>query len=141
MIKLYHSAFGYLIAALLSGLFYREFTKIYEVQGVAALGTVHTHLFALGFMMFLLFLLLESRFQLINEKRFGLFFGLYHTGVILTAGFMLVRGICNVLAMKTDFTISGGLDASISGMAGLGHIILTIALIIYMVMLKKKIDQ
>ena len=35
------------IAAMLGGVFYREFTKFNSFSGVTALGKVHTHLFLL----------------------------------------------------------------------------------------------
>lgn len=138
MKKLFNSAFIYLLAALASGVLWREITKIMEIQEPTALGTVHTHLFALGFMMFMLFILLEKNFHVSEAPKFKVFYILYHIGVILTAVFMSIRGITSILVINGTMEMSNGLDASISGMSGLGHIILTIALIIYMFMLKNK---
>ena len=44
----------YAVAAMAGGVFYREFTKLNGFSGVTALGKVHTHLFLLGTMVFLL---------------------------------------------------------------------------------------
>ncbi|MEG2421782.1 MAG: DUF2871 family protein, partial [Oscillospiraceae bacterium] len=44
----------YAIAAMVGGVFYREFTKFNGYTGVTALGKVHTHLFLLGMVIFLL---------------------------------------------------------------------------------------
>lgn len=43
----------YAVAAMVGGVFYREFTKFNEFTGVTALGKVHTHLFLLGMVLFL----------------------------------------------------------------------------------------
>ena len=43
----------YAIAAMAGGVFYREFTKYNGYTGVTALGKVHTHLFMLGMLVFL----------------------------------------------------------------------------------------
>lgn len=44
----------YAILAMVGGVFYREFTKLNGYTGVTALGKVHTHLFLLGIVMFLI---------------------------------------------------------------------------------------
>ena len=138
MNKLFNSAFIYLLAALASGVLWREVTKILDISTPTALGTVHTHLFSLGFMMFLLFILLEKNFHVSEAPRFNLFFILYHIGVVLSAVFMLVRGITSVLVINGTMEMASGLNGTISGMSGLGHIILTVALVIYMFLLKEK---
>ena len=48
MKKYLNISLGYAIAAMLGGVFYREFTKWNEFTGVTTLGKVHTHLFLLG---------------------------------------------------------------------------------------------
>ena len=45
---------AYAVAAMVGGVFYREFTKWNGFTGVTALGKVHVHLFLLGMVMFLL---------------------------------------------------------------------------------------
>lgn len=90
--------------------------------------------------MFLVFLLLEKSFELTKSKKFNLFFVLYHIGVIVSSTLMLVRGILSILELKGTLELSNGLDAAISGMSGLGHIILSLALIIFMVILKNRIE-
>ncbi|MBD3108022.1 DUF2871 domain-containing protein [Bacillus sp. AGMB 02131] len=138
MKKLFNSAFIYLLAALGSGILWREITKIMDISEPTALGTVHTHLFALGFMMFMIFILLEKNFHVSEAPKFKVFYILYHIGVILTATFMFVRGMTSMLVINGTLEMSNGLDSAISGMSGMGHTILTVALIIYMFMLKNK---
>ena len=48
MKKYINIAFAYAIAALISGVFYREFTKINAFTGKTSLAFTHVHLFALG---------------------------------------------------------------------------------------------
>ena len=43
-----NTSFVYLILALISGVFYREFTKFNGFTEKTTLGVVHTHLFVLG---------------------------------------------------------------------------------------------
>lgn len=38
----------YAIAAMVGGVFYREFAKFNNYKGVTVIGKVHTHLFLLG---------------------------------------------------------------------------------------------
>ena len=51
----------YAIAAMVGGVFYREFTKWNGFTGMTALGKVHTHLFLLGMLMFLIIALLDRK--------------------------------------------------------------------------------
>ena len=138
MKKLFNSAFVYLLAALAAGVLWREITKILGITEPTALGTVHTHLFSLGFMMFLLFILLEKNFHVSEAPKFNLFFILYHIGVILTAVFMFIRGLISLLIINGTMKMTSVLDGALSGMSGMGHIILTVGLVIYMFLLKNK---
>ena len=52
---------AYAIAAMAGGVFYREFTKYNSFTGVTSLGKVHTHLFLLGMLMFLIVALFAAR--------------------------------------------------------------------------------
>jgi len=46
---------------------------------------------------------------------------------------MIIRGTLQVL----EFDLSSGLDSAISGIAGLGHIAVTIGLVLFFLLLKK----
>ncbi|QSH98403.1 DUF2871 domain-containing protein [Treponema medium] len=126
-------AFIYAIAAAAAGVFYREFTKWNGFSGTTVLGKVHPHLFLLGMMIFLLVALFNAQLDLSQFKTFRVFLKLYNVGVPLTAFMMLVRGIPQVL----HITLSKGFDASISGIAGIGHILTGIGLILFLLSLKK----
>ena len=89
MKKYLNISFAYAIAAMAGGVFYREFTKFNGYTGVTALGKVHTHLFLLGMLMFLVIALYAAA------------------------------------------------NASISGIAGIGHILIGAGIILLLLSLKK----
>ena len=126
MKKMLNLAFAYAVAAMAGGVFYREFTKFNQFTGVTALGKVHTHLFLLGMLVFLLVALFAGRLELEKQKGFALFMKLYNVGVPLTAVMMLVRGVTQVLALP----LSRGASAAISGVAGVGHILTGVGLVL-----------
>lgn len=123
----------YAIAAMAGGVFYREFTKLNGFSGVTVLGKVHTHLFMLGMVVFLIVALFCAQLKSLSEKKlFKAFLCVYNIGVPLTAVMMAVRGITEVLGTE----LSKGADASISGIAGIGHIIAGMGIILLLVSLK-----
>ncbi|MFJ4044453.1 DUF2871 domain-containing protein [Microbacterium sp. NPDC089987] len=134
MTKLFYAAFAYMLAGVASGLFYREFTKANDFPEGAftQLGLVHTHLLTLGFIALLIVLVLEKVFALSRSpKLFAWFFWLYNAGVILTAAMMVWHGSLTVLGEQST--------KMIAGIAGLGHILLTAALILLFVTLRKAV--
>ena len=115
------------------GVFYRNFTKFNGFTGVTALGKVHVHLFVLGMLVFLLVALFAGRMDLAGQKTFRLFLRLYNIGLPLTAVMMAVRGVTQVLGLS----LSRGASASISGIAGIGHILTGVGLVLLLTALKK----
>lgn len=133
MKKYVNYALGYAIAAMIGGVFYREFTKFSGFTGVTALGKVHTHLFLLGMVVFLLVALFSAHQDLRSSKKFRVFMCMYNAGVPLTALMMAVRGVTQVLGM----TLSRGASASISGIAGIGHILTGVGLVLLLLSLRE----
>ena len=82
---------------------------------------------------FLLVALFNDKQDLSQVKAFRVFLKLYNIGVPLTALMMVVRSIPQVLHIP----LSKGLDASLSGIAGIGHILTGIGLILFLLSLKK----
>lgn len=123
----------YAIAAMVGGVFYREFTKMQGFDGVTVLGKVHTHLFLLGMLMFMVISLFAAHRDLTEIKLFRIFFPVYNAGVALTAVMMAVRGITEVLGSS----LSKGASAAISGFAGIGHILVGTGMILLILSLKK----
>lgn len=127
------AAVVYTALALAGGVFYREFTKFQGFTGETALSVVHTHYFLLGMMVFLLLALLERSFSFTTRAvRRGLI--VYHVGLNLTAGMLAVRGVLQVLGTE----LSSGLDASISGVAGIGHLLLGGSLLLVLLQLRRR---
>lgn len=118
---------------MIGGVFYREFTKFNDFSGITVLGKVHGHFFLLGMIVFLLVALFQERVDLKQQKLFRIFFVIYNLGVPLTGTMMFVRGITQVLAIE----LSKGADASIAGIAGIGHILTGLGIVLLLLSLKK----
>ena len=117
---------AYAIAAMVGGVFYREFTKYSGFTGVTALGKVHIHLFLLGMLVFLVVALYGAHNDLRKIKTFCAFLWTYNIGVPLTAIMLAVHGVAQVRGMA----LSAAANASISGIAGIGHILTGIGIIL-----------
>lgn len=135
MKKFYRLSAFYAIIGIIGGIFYREFTKFNHFTLPTALGVVHTHAFMLGLFFFLIVLLLEKQFQITENKKTKLFLIVYNTGLIMTILMLVIRGITTVL----ETPLSNGMNAAISGIAGIGHILLGIGLFIFFKILKEKV--
>ncbi|MGN0634161.1 MAG: DUF2871 domain-containing protein [Oscillospiraceae bacterium] len=133
MKKYLNISFIYAIAAMAGGVFYREFTKFNSYTEPTALGKVHTHLFLLGMIIFLVIALYAAHSDLTKFKTFKAFLWTYNIGVVLTAAMMVVRGVPQVLGT----TLSPAVNASISGFAGIGHILTGVGIILLLLSLKK----
>jgi len=133
MKKYVNISFFYAMAAIVCGVFYREFTKFHAFTGKTTLAFTHLHLFALGTIMFLLIALFTERTALAEQKSFRLFMVLYNIGLPFMVIMFFVRGINQV----TGTALSTGADAAISGIAGISHTLLTIALILLFNALRK----
>ena len=123
----------YAVAAMAGGVFYREFTKFNQFTGVTALGKVHTHLFLLGMVVFLLVALFADRLALEKQTSFSTFMTVYNIGVPLTSVMLLVRGITQVLGLS----LSKGASAAISVIAGIGHILTGVGIVLLLLALRK----
>ena len=123
----------YALAAMAGGVFYREFTKFNHFSGVTALGKVHTHLFLLGMLVYLVIALYAAHNDLGKLRSFRDFLWCYNIGVPMTAAMMVVRGVPQVLGL----TLSNAASASISGIAGIGHILTGAGIVLLLVSLKK----
>ena len=105
---------------------YREFTKMDDYTGWTTLSVVHAHYFILGMMFFLILGSVSMNMNL-KINRAVLF---YNVGLNLTAIMLVVRGIVQVLGFNV-------VSALISGIAGIGHIILGVSLILILLDIKK----
>ena len=129
--KLINFSFGYAIAAMACGVFYREFTKAVGFTGVTALSFAHVHLFAL------LLALFAKNTDLTGQKTYRAFLVCYNIGLPFMTVMFLVRGVLQALCTE----LSSGASAAISGVAGLGHIIMAVALVLLFVTLRSAAKQ
>lgn len=134
--KLVNTAAYYAVAGLFAGAFYREFTKYMGYKGVTALGKAHTHLFALGMLMFLIVTALASTTEITKSEYFDRFYFYYNIGVGLSATMIFCRGLYEVIGLNNNV-----LDLVISWTAGAGHVTVTIGLAFLFLSLKQKIKD
>lgn len=123
----------YAFAALICGVFYREFTKWNGYNEVTTLGKAHAHLFVMGTIVFLIVALFSMQQELQKSKMFRAFLWVYNIGLPITTVMMVVRGITQVL----NISLSDAGNASISGIAGIGHILTGVGIIFLLVSLIK----
>ncbi len=135
MRRLFTAASIYLALGLTSGLFFREFTKERDFPDgtFTQLGLAHTHLLTLGVLVLLIVLVLEKVFTLSASRLFGWFFWTYNAGVLLTAAMLVWHGSLTVLGVTSS--------AMISGIAGLGHILLTAGFVLLFLTLGKALTR
>jgi hypothetical protein len=129
--KILNTAHVYMIVGLVSGLYYRELTKLKDFTGDTQLAVVHTHVIALGMLFFLVVLALEKLFGLTSSPLFGWFYWTYNAGLVVTVAMMAVRGTLTVLGHP--------LGEAAGLVSGLGHILLTAGLVLFFVALGKRL--
>lgn len=134
--KLINTAAYYAVAGLFAGAFYREFTKYMGYTGVTSLGKAHTHLFALGMLMFLIVTALASSTEITKSEYFNRFYFYYNIGVGLSSTMIFCRGLYQVIGLENNV-----LDLVISWTAGAGHVTVTIGLAFLFLSLKQTIKD
>lgn len=128
MKKLYYAALLYTIVGLAGGLFYRELTHLNNFTEDTQLAVVHTHFLVLGMVFFLGVVVFERVFTLSKSKLFNWFFWTYNVGLIWTGAFMIFNG--------TNTVLGNSISPAVAGMSGMGHILLTVALILFFICLR-----
>lgn len=125
------AAMVYAILGLSAGVYYREFTKLMDFDGRTRLSLAHGHYIALGMFVFLFFALLERSFGwTISSRADGKssaskWLLAYHIGLNIAAFGFLWRGTLEVMGTE----LSSGMNASIAGVSGIGHMLLAVSLV------------
>lgn len=122
----------YLFIGLALGVFYREFTKFNNFTGATSLGVAHAHVLTLGFIFFIIVLLLEKNFNISNIKGFKSWIITYNIGLLYLISTLVYRGILQV--NNSDF-------AGLSHIAGLGHAILGVSLVWFVIIVNKALKN
>lgn len=137
MKKCINIAFVYAVAALCMGVFYREFTKILGFTGRTTLAFGHAHLFGLGTLLFLILAVFCKMTNLEEQKQYKKFMIFYNIGLPFMVVMFIVRGVLQVLGTE----LTRGADASVSGIAGIAHIIITVGIVFMFLALKKTAEK
>lgn len=123
MKKIINTAMFYMIYGLTAGAFYREYTKFKGFTGVNTLAKVHPHVLVLGMLVFLIIgAYVYSNDELIKTKSFSRFFKVYNLALVGTSLTMFVRGLTQVNASQ----LTKAMDMSISGIAGVFHVLMAV---------------
>lgn len=135
--KLFNQGFVFMIVGIVAGAFYREFTKFIGFEGVTSMSLVHTHLIATGAIIAFLFSVILKAYDIKESKKLEQAWLLYFIGVIGNAAIMFIRGLLTVI----DFDMTRMINMSLSGVAGIVHILLTIGIIWFMLQIKRQIQN
>ena len=127
-------ALVYGIAAMVFGVFYREFTKFSHFSGKTNLSVMHTHYFMLGMFFFLMLMVIEKVLAF-SDKGVGKAVFLYQVGLNNNGIGFLVRVLTHVWGTE----LRRGMDASISGTAGIGHILIGGCMVVLLVRIRKAV--
>lgn len=124
----------YALLGLMGGVFYREFSKAFNYLTATSLNFVHLHLLVLGFIFYLVLFAIFKNEDVSKLKRPLL---IYNIGLGWTVTSFMVRGIYTI----TSNGYAPFKDAALSGIAGLGHIVLGVGLIYTLITLLKQINS
>ena len=133
MKKLINLSFIYFILAMIAGVFYREFTKFLDFTDKTTLSVIHSHLLTLGTFMFFILALFSINTNLLEHKKFNTFLKVYNISLPLMVITMVIRGVLQVLGID----LSSALNASISGISGIAHILMLISFLMLFSVLRK----
>ncbi len=127
--RIVETSFVYLIFGLFAGIFYREFTKIYDFTGYSSLNIIHSHVIVLGVVGLLalfsiMYLLKEKNPKLINSMKRP--FHIFNMGLVLMVTMFILKGMIDVLGSHyTSVNM-----AMIRGFSGVSHILLGVGMIL-----------
>ncbi|MGY0372316.1 DUF2871 domain-containing protein [Clostridium sp. JNZ J1-5] len=130
--KLYYTAFTYLVLGLAVGVFYREFTKMNGFNGYTTLRFTHSHILVLGFLFFMILSILASISKFEYLKGFNAWYWTYNIGLIFVIVTFIWRGILQVKGLNFN---------GLNHIAGLGHTIVGISLIWFMIIFKRILQE
>lgn len=119
------------ILGLISGVFYREFTKFFSYENITSLNFMHFHLIVLGSIFYLVLFAISKNFEDINKIKLPLI--IYNVGLAWTVVSFAVRGIYTITSNGATLFP----DAALSGIAGIGHILLGVGFIYVLLIISK----
>lgn len=135
--KSMNTGFVFIILGIFAGAFYREFTKFLGFEGVTSMSVMHTHLLTTGAIMFIIFALCFRVFSVQPSKKLNILLPAYLISVVGNVGVMFARGLYQVMGWEITRTV----NATLSGIAGIVHILLTITLIWIFNIIRKSVSN
>lgn len=126
-------AFAYAVAAMAFGVFYREFTKFNDFVGKTSLAVTHLHLFVLGSIVMLVLGLIDARYDISLHKLYKPTIILYNVALPYMVIMFTARGVLQVVSDS----LSSGADGAVSGIAGIGHAAMGVAIVLLFIVLLK----
>lgn len=132
---IYRAAVAWTAVGLIGGLYYREFTKAQGVDGGTQLALLHTHALTLGTLTMLVLLALVAALRIDQFKNFTAGFWVYTAGAALTSTMLAVKGTLQVLGSASANS------PAIAGISGLGHITITVGLILLLIAIGAAVKQ
>ena len=136
MKRLVNTAFVYALISMLCGVIYREGSKFLELTEPTTWSLTHSHFFVLGMFFFLIVLLLEKSFHMTKDKKFKIFYIIYNIALIITGIMLWIRGIFDI-TKNTNMMY----DKMITGISGIGHILLGMGIVLFFIILKNKTKE
>ncbi len=133
---LYRSAAAWTALGLLSGLVYREVTRVHGFAGRTQLAFAHTHALVLGTLVLLVALLLQLRLDLGRFRTGRAFVVVHNIGLAVTFVTLTVKGTLQVLGSPLVDPAAASAKA-IAGISGTGHILLTVGFVLFFLALRK----
>ncbi|NNC11066.1 DUF2871 domain-containing protein [Planctomonas sp. JC2975] len=131
--RLFVSAAVWTGVGLAGGLAFREVTKATGFDGSTELAVVHTHALVLGTVVLLAALALDRLFHLGADRRMRWFLWIWNIGLAVTVGSLALKGTLQIL-------VPDAADSpAIAGIAGMGHILLTVAFVLFFLALGRGI--
>ncbi len=133
MKKYLNQALVFAVYGLCAGVFYREFTKYNGFTGRGMLGMAHPHILLLGFAWFLVVALFVKVLNIEEDKKIKMANIIYVAGLVIASVTMIVRGTLEV----TGFEFTSALNGAISGIAGIGHMMVAAGMIRFINIFRK----
>lgn len=118
---------------LIGGLAFREIAKANDFTGSTQLAVVHTHALVLGTVVLLAALALDRLFALGADRRMRWFLWVWNISLAITVGTLAVNGTLQIVAPASADS------PAIAGIAGLGHIGLTVAFVLFFIALGSRL--
>ncbi|MDQ4490214.1 DUF2871 domain-containing protein [Sinomonas sp. ASV486] len=130
--RLLTTSFVFAAVGLASGLFFRAWSKAFHFDGQTQLALAHTHFLALGFIVTFLAFLAEKafRFSAAAPRVSSWFVWTWVLGVAVTGGMMVLKGALEVTGADVS-------SPGFAGIAGLGHVLLTAAFVLFFLALRR----